>query len=141
MARRKLSRFVRMHEVYTAAEAAVLLGRTPRTVRRWITEEGLHAARERRPWLIDGRDLKRFLDDWDRAKQVTLAENEFYCLPCRSARVPAFALVEYVSDTPALGRLQGFCPACEREIYRAINRADLPRFMARFDRSLATAVE
>lgn len=141
MARRKLSRLVRMHEVYTAAEAAVLLGRTPRTVRRWITEEGLPSARDRRPWLIDGRDLKQFLDERDRDRQVTLAENEFYCLPCRAARVPALGLVVFLPDTPSLGRLQAFCPVCEREMFRSINRADLSRFLTRFDGSLATAAE
>ncbi|MEL7469611.1 MAG: helix-turn-helix domain-containing protein [Pseudomonadota bacterium] len=141
MARRKLSRLVRKHEVYTAAEAAVLLGRTARTVRRWITEEGLPAARDQKPWLIDGHDLKRFLDDRDRARQVTLSETEFYCLPCRAARSPALGLVDYQPDTPSMGRLRSFCPVCEREVYRAINQADLPRFLASFEGALATAAE
>lgn len=102
MARRKLSRLVRKHEVYTAAEAAVLLGRTAWPVRRWIADDDLPAARDQKPWLIDGHDLKRFLDDRDRARQVTLSETEFYCLSCRAARSPTLGLVGGLSARHAV---------------------------------------
>lgn len=141
MARRKLSHRIRSHEVYTAAETAIVLGRTARTVRRWITEDGLPAARDQKPWLIDGRDLKRFLEARGRARRATLRESEFYCLPCHAPRSPALGLVQYVADTPGIGRLQAVCPVCERDMYRAINAADAPRFLAQFKRSDATAAE
>lgn len=141
MARRKLSRRVKIHEVYTAGEVAIRLGRTARTVRRWITEHGLPAATDQRPWLIDGADLKRFLDRRDQDRKVALLAHEFLCLPCHAAREPALGLVEYLADTPSMGRLSAFCPVCERQMFRAINRSDRDRIMAIFEGSVARAAE
>jgi len=141
MAKRALSRLIRSHHVYTAVEAAIALGRTPRTVRRWITHEGLAAATDQRPWLIDGRDLKAFLDHRASERKVTLGDDQMFCLRCREARRPALDLVDYLPNGPATGLLQGICPVCDRVMHRAIRRADLPRFLAIFDGSPTMAAE
>ena len=52
MARRALARRIKVHDVYTVTEAAIALGRAARTIRGWITREGLPAATDMRPWLI-----------------------------------------------------------------------------------------
>ncbi|MEM7399764.1 MAG: helix-turn-helix domain-containing protein [Pseudomonadota bacterium] len=141
MTRRKLSRLIKSHHVYTPTEAAIALGRTPRTVRNWVRGHDLPAATDQRPWLIDGRDLKRFLDARDADRSVSLADDEMFCLPCRAARRSAFGLVQYVPAGPSNGRLSGFCPVCETEMHRAINQADTARFQVIYGVPLTMAAE
>ena len=141
MARRTLSRLIKSHHVYTPTEAAIALGLTPRTVRSWVKDQGLPAATDQRPWLIDGRDLKRFLDTRQADRRVSLKDDQMYCLPCRAARKPALNLVDYVPVGPSTGRLVGLCPVCECVMHRAINQADLPRFQAIYGVPLMMAAE
>ncbi len=127
MPRRPNYRKVRSHQVYTTAEAAEKLGVHRQTVRRWVCDCGLPAAMDQKPWLIDGRDLKRFLEDRCRASKCPLGPGEFFCLPCRTRRRPDGGLADYRPKSPAVGMLSGLCPACGRLMHRTIRHADLGR--------------
>lgn len=127
MPRHATPRRVKSHLVYTLAEAAEALGVHKSTVRRWIATCGLPATTERKPWLIDGRDLKQFLEMRHRAAKRPLSPGEFYCLRCRDRRQADGGLVDYRPRTPAVGMLCGLCPACGGEMFRATRRADLCR--------------
>lgn len=120
-------RKLRSHQVYTVAEAAEELGVHRQTVRRWVRDCGLPAAMDLKPWLIDGRDLKRFLEHRCRASKRPLGPGEFYCLPCRTRRRPDGDLADYRPKSPTVGMLSGLCPACGRLMHRTIRRADLGR--------------
>ena len=86
MPRRSNYRKVRSHQVYNVVEAAEELGVHRQTVRRWVRACGLAATTDQKPWLIDGRDLKCFLEDRHRTSKRPLGPGEFYCLPCRTRR-------------------------------------------------------
>lgn len=133
MPRRANSCRVKAHLVYTVSEAAEALGVHKGTVRRWVVLDGLPAATDRKPWLIGGRDLKQFLETRNRAAKRPLEPGEFYCLPCREQRQPDGGLVDYRPRTLAIGMLCGLCPACGREMFRAVRRADLHRLLAGLD--------
>ena len=133
MPRRPNYRKVRSHQVYTAAEAAEDLGVDRRTVRRWVRDCGLSAATDQKPWLIDGRDLKRFLEDHNRVSKRPLGPGEFYCLPCRAGRQPDGGLADYRAKSPTLGMLSGLCPMCGTLMFRTIRRADLGRLAPKLE--------
>lgn len=127
MPRRANPRRVKSHFVYTVAEAAEALEVHKATVRRWIKGGGLLAANDRKPVLIDGRDLKQFLESRYRSARKKLAPGEFYCFGCRDGRSPDGGLIDYRPQTVDLGRLIGLCPCCGTEMHRACRKADLGR--------------
>ena len=53
---------IKRHQVYTPWEAAEALGLHRQTVIRWIKSGSLEADQSRRPWLIEGKYLKAFLE-------------------------------------------------------------------------------
>jgi len=125
MPRRANPRRVRSHLVYTVAEAADALNVHKGTVRRWIKVDGLPAAADRKPSLIDGCDLKQFLETRNRSDRKKLGPGEFYCLSCRDRRKPDGGLVDYRPRTIDLGMLIGLCPRCGTAMHRACRKANL----------------
>jgi hypothetical protein len=100
---------------------ADLLGVHKHTVSRWAAA-GLQTTDARRPLLIHGEDLRAFLRAREPIKQKC-RPGEFYCLSCRAPKRPAFDIAQYTPMTPSRGLLSGFCPTCERPIYRAVSLA------------------
>ena len=127
MSRRANFRRVKSHSVYTVAEAAEVLGVHKGTVRRWIRDDGLPAVTDRKPVLIDGSDLRQFLETRYRAARKKLDSGEFFCFGCRDRRSPDGGLVDYRPRTIDLGMLTGLCPCCGTEMHRAFRKADLGR--------------
>jgi excisionase family DNA binding protein len=146
MTKRYNRRRVKIHRNYTLAEAADLLGVHKHTVSRWAAA-GLQTTDARRPLLIHGEDLRAFLRAREPIKQKC-RPGEFYCLSCRAAKRPAFDIAQYTPTSTSRGLLSGFCPTCERPIYRAVSLATieqkigglkvaLPREQQRIDDSAA----
>ena len=123
MARRYNSRRVKIHRTYTISEAAKLLGVTKHTLRRWI-DAGLPLIERKRPYLIQGGDLRAFLKDRQPKKQPCRA-GEIYCVKCRTPKRPAFGEVDFIPKTPTKGHLAGLCPTCGSLIYRVAKTASL----------------
>jgi hypothetical protein len=119
MTKRYNYRRIKIHRNYTLAEAAALLGVHKHTVSRWAAA-GLQTTDARRPLLIHGEDL--------RAREPIKQKcrpGEFYCLSCRAPKRPAFDIAQYTPTGPSRGLLSGFCPTCERPIYRAVSLATI----------------
>ena len=128
MGRRASTTKVKRHHVYTTQEAAATVNRDQRTVLRWIKDGGLHAATDKRPWLIRGDDLKDWLDGRIKRRRRPLGSDEIHCMACRRPVRPAGDMVDYVEDRPRRGRLVGICPCCNRMIHRFVGRAEIPAF-------------
>jgi excisionase family DNA binding protein len=123
MARRYNSRRVKIHRTYTISEAAKLLGLSKHTLRRWI-DAGLPLIERKRPYLIQGGDLRAFLKDRQPKKQPCRA-GEIYCVKCRTPKRPAFDEVDFIQKTSVKGQLAGLCPTCGTLIYRVVKTSSL----------------
>ena len=126
MGTRKIDpRRIKIHFSYGVSEAATLLGVHKNTVKQWIKTGGLAALTDARPYLILGRELKRFLEARREAARKPCAAGELFCLKCRSPRRAAGDLLDYEPKTAKSGNLKGICAICDTFIYRRIARAKI----------------
>ena len=119
MARRFSFRRVKLHHSYTVSELADLLGAHRVTVRRWIAAKELPTIDDRRQSLIRGADVRTFMQARQPIK-TKCKPGELYCLRCRSPKRPAAEMVDYVAYSVTRGAFSGFCPDCEKLMYRAV---------------------
>ena len=118
--RRPNPRRVKVHRNYSVEDIARLFDLHKNTVRGWL-KQGLAAIDDRRPRLILGRELSRFLyDRRQKAKQVC-GPGRIYCIACRAPKVPALKMADCIPTSSLVGNLAGICPDCGRLIYRRVN--------------------
>jgi excisionase family DNA binding protein len=123
MTRRHDFRRIKIHWTYSIPEAAKLLGVHKHTVSRWIAG-GLPLIERKRPFLVQGNDLRAFLKARQPRKQPCRA-GEIYCVRCRAPKRPAGDMVDCDHKTPTTVLLTGICPTCESLIHRVANVAAL----------------
>lgn len=133
MARRYNYRAVRIHRSYEVSDVADLLGVTEQTVRAWIKKEGLPVLNSKRPTLILGLELRKFLQIRQEKTKSPLAVGEFYCMHCRQPKKPLGKMADYISVSPRGGRLMALCETCEGVCSLTVSKADLPKFFSVLD--------
>ena len=117
-------RLAKIHRNYSVEEVSRLFTIHKNTVRNWL-RQGLEPIDDRRPTVIRGWELRRFLTDRrTRTKQVC-GPGRIYCLPCRAPKVPAGKMAECIQTSGTTGALQAICPDCDRMIYRRLNPQNL----------------
>lgn len=119
MTRRHDLRRIKIHWTYSVSETAKLLGVHKHTVSRWIAC-GLPLIERKRPFLVQGNDLRAFLKARQPRKQPCRA-GEIYCVRCRAPKRPAGDMVDCDHKTPTTVLLTGLCPTCESLIHRVAN--------------------
>jgi len=132
MGRRLNPRLVKIHRCYTVEEAARLLRVHKNTVRAWI-KVGLPTIDARRPTLIAGSELRRFLEAKLKRGKQPCAPGELYCVRCRAPKAPAGAMADYIIVSNTSGNLRGLCPDCGNLIHRRVAYARLDEFRALLD--------
>lgn len=133
MAKKFPAHRVKAHRVYDVWEVAQTLGCHKQTVIRWIKGQGLAADTTRKPWLIDGKDLKAFLGARQIKVSVKLALHQCYCLGCKAPREPDGKMADYTQQTPETGRLTSLCPKCGALMNKVVKRADLEAVRAKIE--------
>ncbi len=131
---------VKRHQIYTVWEAANAVGVHRQTVIRWIKDKGLSADTSQRPWLIEGKALKAFLEERRTRGKCRLRPDQIFCLPCRGPKNPDGRMVDFHLKTSTTGTLIGICPDCGRLMHRIIRRADLGQIRAQLDVTISKAV-
>ena len=122
--RRPNPRLVKIHRNYSVEEIARLFGIHKNTVRSWL-KQGLAAIDGRRPTLVLGSELSRFLHERRQKAKRSCGPGRFYCIACRAPKVPAGKMAECIPTGPLVGNLCGICPDCDRLIYRRVNLAKI----------------
>jgi hypothetical protein len=117
-------RLVKIHRTYAVEEVARLLRKHKNTVRAWI-KQGLRPIDGRRPTLIHGLELIRFLHDRRMSGKRPCPPGHMYCLKCRSAKQPAANMVDYLPISDTSGNLRALCPDCGKFMHRRASLAKL----------------
>lgn len=139
MAKRPSPSRIKTHNIYTPAEAADVLGVHKQTVRRWISHHGLPADKTRKPWLIDGVDLKAFLGHRKQKRRRKLELHQCFCLGCKEPREPYGKLADYAHQTPTSGMLTALCPSCGCLMHKVISRVSLEAIRAKIEITIQRA--
>jgi hypothetical protein len=127
MTKRKANpRLVKIHRSYTVDEAARKLDVHKNTVRHWL-KGGLQPIDARRPILIHGLTLKRFLEERRKRDKRRCGVGELYCMRCRAPRAPAGDTVELHDLNGRSLNLRGRCQQCGTVMHKRVSRSLLPR--------------
>jgi helix-turn-helix protein len=113
-------RLVKIHRNYSVEDITRLFGIHKNTVRNWL-KQGLAAIDDRRPILILGRELSRFLQERRQEAKQTCGPGRIFCIACRTPKSPAGNMADCIPMSPSSGNLCGICPDCHRLIYRRVN--------------------
>ena len=112
-------RRVKIHRSYTVEEVARLFGVHKTTVRGWL-KDGLPRIDGRRPILILGRELARFLHARRERRRQRCRAGELYCFRCRAPRPYAPRTADYLPLSPSSGNLRATCADCGTRMYRRV---------------------
>jgi hypothetical protein len=123
-ARHPNPRLIKIHRNYSVEDIARLFGIHKNTVRNWL-KQGLAAMDDRRPLLILGRELLRFLQERRQRAKQSCGPGRIYCIACRAPKVPAGKMADCIPTGHRSGNLRGICPDCDRLIYRRVNLAKI----------------
>src|SRR5688572_18012676 len=105
MPKRRINpRLIKLHRAYSVDEAARTLGAHKNSVRGWI-KAGLPTIDSRRPTLILGSELRRFLEARRKSSRRPCPPGHFYCFRCRQPQLPAAGMVDFVARNNVSGNL------------------------------------
>ena len=117
-------RLAKLHYSYKVEEIARLFGIHKNTVRVWL-KSGLSPIGPQRPILVQGRDLRMFLEKRRAGSKRPCAPGTMYCMKCKAPRPPALAMVEFLKLTDAAGNLTALCARCGTTMYRRCRIAEI----------------
>lgn len=122
---------IKIHRNYTMEELAGVLGVHKNTVLGWV-KNGLPCLKDRRPFLIVGREAKAYLHAKRDSMKRRCKLHELYCMRCKKPVEPMNGQVEYHSNSSGKGRLQGKCQHCGATINKFISNAHLETYLEVF---------
>jgi helix-turn-helix protein len=126
------ARRVKIHRSYTVDEAARLFGVHKNTVRAWI-KSGLQTIDDRRPILVLGRHLAKFLHDRRQRTIQRCQAGQLYCVRCRAPKNPAARMADYIPITSSSGNLRARCPDCGTLMHRRVSLQNLTAVAVGFE--------
>ena len=109
-------RLFRIRRAYELKEINTILGVHIRTVQLWA-KNGLKILNDgRRPTMVLGVELRRFLKAKRNEHEVDLAFGEFYCTTCKAAKKSIPGMVGVSTKTEKLLDLIGVCETCHNNL-------------------------
>jgi hypothetical protein len=112
-------RRLKVHRSYTVGEVARMLEAHKNTVRAWL-RDGLTPIDQRRPVLIQGRQLASYVDARRKRRRQPCRPGELYCFRCRVPKAAAAGTADYLPVTPSSGNLMARCSDCGTRMYRRV---------------------
>jgi len=117
---------------YTVQEIAELFSVHKNAVLRWL-KEGLQANRDRRPFLVRGDELARFLTARQTGRRRHCADTEFFCFKCRIPRAAYLGIADIVIESATRLRVKALCAACGTAMNKTQAVRDLAKIQDRFE--------
>lgn len=117
--------------LYDVSEAAKTLGIHKNAVLRWM-KEGLQVNRDKRPYLIRGDALIRFLSARQKSRKRKCAPAEFYCFKCRVPRKAYLNIVDIEVVSPGRFRMKGICEVCNTPLNKMQGVGNLTKIQQTF---------
>ncbi|RPA64509.1 DNA-binding protein [Shewanella frigidimarina] len=111
MSSRNNTNRIKIHRSYTAMDVSETLGVHPKTVRNWI-RAGLPVIDEARPLLIQGADLKLYLQQKRKTYLHRCELNEMFCFKCKRPKEPSIDSVEFIAKPGGMAQMTGRCYEC-----------------------------
>lgn len=131
-AKRINPRLIKLHRAYSVEEAAKRLDVHKNTVREWI-EKGLPIVDKARPTLINGHELRRYLEAMQKARKRPCPPGTCYCFKCRAPSRPAMGMVDYIPTNEVSGNLRALCDVCGTMMHRRARRDAIAAKMPNLD--------
>ena len=132
MAKHFKLRGIRIHQSYEVVEVAEILGASEQTVRRWISND-LPVLSSKRPVLILGFELKRYLEGVQAKPKRDAALGAIMCMSCRKHQMPFGLMADYIPTSDTNGRLMALCGECEGVCARFTSKSSLPELSTVLD--------
>jgi hypothetical protein len=135
MAKRKRTYNVRLVKAswpYSVQEVAGLFGVHKNAVLRWL-REGLRANRDKRPFLIRGDELIRFLTERRRGRKRKCSIAEFFCFRCRAPREARRRMVAIAPMSLTLVRVNAHCAVCGTPVNKVQGIRNLNKIQDNFE--------
>lgn len=127
------------HHSYKVGEVADLYGIHKNTVLIW-KKQGLPTVDNLKPFLINGPELRKFLEARRRKNKCKCQIDEIYCVKCRAPKKPAGNMADYNPPIKGdLGSIVGLCPDCGNLIYRRTSTKRLELIRRHIDITLPMA--
>jgi len=108
---------------YTARELKDLLSINIATIRRWV-KQGLRPIDQGVPQLFLGSHVIAFLRSRT-VQAAPLEAGEFYCLSCKSPRLPRHRIVSLIPRSPTTVDFAGPCGACGTGMFRRVRLSEI----------------
>ena len=113
---------------YFISDITALYGVSRKTCEHWIKFEGLKVVDEnKRPFLIMGEELRKFIKHKKNKAKKKLKEEEFFCMKCHDAVKAKNGSVQVVKTGKLIGRNNniqlkkvGFCERCNTKLNRIL---------------------
>jgi hypothetical protein len=123
---------MRPAQSYSPKEISTALDVAETTVRSWIREGKLPAMTNGNPHLVLGSDLVVFLAK-KRNKKPPLADDQFRCMRCRTARKALGGMADFKATSSHLGHLSALCEVCGTTMCKGAGLNNLKRLQTVFD--------
>lgn len=97
------------------------------TVRKWIKKEGLKSFGPQNKRLIQGSDLKPFLENKNNPKNLPMAFECFKCLKCKCRSIPRDQIISITKRQIGTINATGICPLCSGDLYKIFKGGDIEK--------------
>ncbi len=132
-------RLAKLHRSYSVEEAALILGVHKNTVRSWI-KAGLPTVDKSRPTLLQGSELRGWLEKRRKTAKRPCPPGTLYCFKCREPRAPALGMIEYKPINTVTGNLKALCGDCGTMMHQRARRDALKAKMPNLDVQIRQAL-
>ena len=132
-------RLIKTRESYSTKRISQEIEVHPRTIQEWY-KEGLQPIENKRPYLVMGYEIKRFLEKKLQKHKCKLKPYEFYCTKCRHAVRSINNDVWIEISKRTIGKngfkamtIKGICENCNSRINRFSHTGNLEEVKKLFD--------